>query len=262
MPIHQVWSRNTCLIVQRNELELREKYTIPKDVKIMGTGFLLSYKRKVILVTAKHVVKDRTKVMYCLIYESKNDGIIKSALNDIDTIQNRYNLKWHYHDDPDVDLAITIAEAPTDYFTIDERSWIPFDELKSGSGLSFLGFPLGLIPFDDLTPILKKASISRKLHKDTLFPIGRGDVRRFPSKTILIDGYIDRGNSGSPVIQEASVSTFNYNGEIRKIKDREGLIGFATSHFTTGYGNAGLGICVLVDRLKDLLEDETFKEEF
>ena len=68
MPIHPYWQRNVCLIAQRRELEVKKQYN-PLDLEILGSGCLMSYKNKIILITAKHIIDGRGKVLYlCWIF--------------------------------------------------------------------------------------------------------------------------------------------------------------------------------------------------
>ena len=181
---------------------------------------------------------------------------------DIESIQEKYGFQWHFHKNPEIDLAVIRALSPPESSGFFESSFIPFSELLSGSNVYFLGFPLGLIPADNLTPITKKAIIARTISRETLFPVFGGEFRKFPAKTILIDGYIDKGNSGSPVIQEQESIVFQYKELPERKPNRSGLIGIATGHFTTGDKNVGLGICISIDYLLDILNSPEMKKDY
>ena len=58
MPIHPFWFTNTCVIFWRRKEEKKEVIVYDKDCLIRGTGFIVSYKQKNLLVTAKHVIQD------------------------------------------------------------------------------------------------------------------------------------------------------------------------------------------------------------
>lgn len=230
MPIHPYWFTSTCVIFRRKSNEKKDIVAYNKDCSILGTGFFVSYKNKNILVTAKHVIQDKDKKELANLGYGfdhyKEDGSKHQVIYDIDELHKKYDIEWYYHPNPDIDLAVSIVELPNDYTPLfDERSMIPYSEINIGSDIYYLGYPLGLISKDDLSPIVKKGIIARKVDLATALP-----KVIFQDKTILINSFFDEGNSGSPIIQRSGLIQSDYPNFPSKT-NREGLIGIAIEQF-------------------------------
>ncbi len=270
MPIHPFWLANTCLIFRRRESEKKEVVVYDKDCVIRGTGFFVSYQQKNLLVTAKHVVQsiqgnELNRLGYGFNYK-KTDGSIVNIVHDIDDVHKKYNIEWYYHPNPEIDLAVSIVDLPKDFTPLfNEQTMIPYSELNIGSRVYYLGYPLGLISKDDLSPTIKDGIIARKIDKSTHLP----NVD-FHDKTVLINSYFDAGNSGSPIIQSSGILTPGYPN-FPEIKIREGLVGIVTKQFSPllfrndifeQRFTYGLGVSLPVDYLFEIFNSEKMKKEY
>ena len=149
--------------------------------KPLGTAFLVQSKNRFYLVTANHVVNSRYDLWYCF---TAKDGKIMGI--DFKFVEDEIGAEWNSF--PQYDLAIItvgFAEGRDDVRTIPLELLMPSDEVSLGEDVYFLGYPLGLVDPNDITPLVRKGMIARKSKIQ---------------KKIIIDGYSTGGSSGSPVI--------------------------------------------------------------
>jgi len=187
----------------------------------LGTGFVMcdSAFKKFYLITNKHVVGkwggmgdsvDVYNKISVIFYgangaPSYQDILLKDANGNISNI-----LKMHPNRNIDVaivKLANTITHGDTIKYS--QRA-IPLDFLKSykdlttdemalsiGSTVFAIGYPLGARDVTTNEPIVKHAYISSDISKEFSFPANHGV---FKGKIIFLDGLINHGNSGGPVV--------------------------------------------------------------
>lgn len=259
MPITSSWLDNTCVIFQLPDAGLKGRYS-KRELRVRGSGILLSHKDKFILVTAKHVVKDRKNLCYVYHYQNKDHALI------IEQTQKKLGVSWHFHDNEDIDIAVTYIQQARNSMPVFQTTdiIIPFKELNRGSNVYIIGFPLGLVPDDNSTSLIKKGIISRTITQKTTLNFVNGDQKVIPEKSILLDAYIDEGNSGGPIIQERDFWQLKPSSDSNVVAEynKEGLIGFAKGHFTIGNTNAGLGEVISSDYLIEILNSEEMEEEY
>lgn len=253
MAIHPYWINSTVFIYDRNEEKITNNFNKDKH-QILGTGIATNFNGLNILITAKHIVKNHRYLNVAFSLSNKNTEILN-----IDKILEENGLRWHCFDSDVVDIAVTVMNFPDEINLIGSANWVDFEELQSGSDISIIGYPLGLAFNDNYLGIRKKGNIARLVFEETELP---GNLT-IPNKTILIDALIDRGNSGSPIIQEGVSIYTNYQNVPAPKTIREGLIGIASGHFTTDYydRHAGIGIVHSIDYVKDIIDSSSFKSD-
>lgn len=210
-----------------------------------GSGALVRHKNKIYAITAKHVVQNISNPM--LLFNSKSEGILRLPTHDL---TERLGVEWVNHSDVNIDLSI-IPFALTenhDILVLDSGSFQSFNNINDGDEIFFMGFPFGLTLSERITPLIRLGCVALKFENEREW----GGVRYAP-KTILIDGHVSAGNSGSPIFSKPTLS------------DRHArLYGVITSHITSnifdfsgkaiGRENSGLGIAASIDHIIDLIE--------
>ncbi len=172
-----------------------------------GTGFIVNYdkhdelKTGYFLVTNKHVIEGCSllKLKFHSI-DSFEVGSKSVDLNKHDEFELKENLNdlFHFHPDPNVDIAILSLNsaifsqkvplfAPislSKYLVTEEK----MEHLSSVENITFIGYPSGLMDETNLLPITRKGITATPYHFDFK-----------SSPTFLIDASVFPGSSGSPV---------------------------------------------------------------
>lgn len=210
-----------------------------------GSGALVSHKEQLYAITAKHVVQNIPNPIF--VYNSKSGYRIRLSTN---KLTEKLGHEWVHHSDVNVDLSI-IPFALTqehDLKAMSSDSFQSFNNINDGDEVFFMGFPFGLSQSERITPLIRQGCVSLKFEIEKIW---RGI--RYAPKTILIDGNVSAGNSGSPVFRKP---TFGDN--VAR------LYGVITSHIASdifdyqgraiGRENSGLGIAASIDHILDLIE--------
>ena len=163
---------------------------------IQGTGFLLRYDDKVFIVTNKHLVV-AGKTAFTIIPKSVIKNSADSSVNDLGRIipsanmyfwDNRYDLAFVHITNFASKLAIAVIP----------ESLIGGDSaIVVGQEIFFLGYPAGLHGKDERTPLVRGGIIA-------------GETEH----TIILDGNIFGGSSGSPVFLSPSRSRGHINANL------------------------------------------------
>jgi hypothetical protein len=172
-------------------------------IECIGTAFLLRYEDAPYLVTVRHVA------------EHLEDGPFLIRANRFDRTGHNIpvdDIKWHYHDDPEIDVAIIPFDLSLSdggyiarYIDDARESWWWNKARKYGAGIGDFVYTVGL--FRVLAgkarnmPVVHFGTIAR-----TLDWIEKTPIRdwRDPTKTIETDAYLVEtqslpGLSGAPV---------------------------------------------------------------
>lgn len=195
-------------------------YPQPRDVFLcQGTGFFLSYEGVGYLVTARHVAKVLGDVGWGVRLNRKDGG---------STSINAENVRWTYHSDPNVDLAVTNFGLRPDVAPDYEIFWVQNDWLLTDARLQhhLIGpgdpcYTIGL--FHLLTgakrnlPVVHTGNLAL-MPGDELVPIKDWDDE---TKTRFVRAYLVEsqsmpGLSGSPVFVRPS---FALNGLELNMRD-------------------------------------------
>jgi V8-like Glu-specific endopeptidase len=216
-----------------------------------GTGILLNVRNSFILVTCKHIVVDKNtgkKILNLEAVVNKLDG--SRSVKNIDAIHSQFKLKWFFHSNPQVDIAISpiaIEEGKDDIKLFNYMDIEKSQNVHTGDEVFFLGFPLGLgvENVDKISPLVRGGLVSQK-SKDN---------------TYLIDANVYPGSSGSPVFLKPTIakmdnSSLTIGGQTRGIK----LMGIVSQSINLGIDNSGLGIVQLSDLITEIIETKEFQE--
>lgn len=253
MNFHPNWINNTCLIIEQT-VDKKEGFLSFKDYNVLGSGFFLSYKGKNFLITAKHVIKNKENINYCYNRYNQKEQKYDQYCTSIDFIHEKYNEKWYFHPNTDVELAVSVIDLK-DIILFNEKTIIPFSSLDLATDVYILGYPLTIRTTEDLSPIVRKGLIARKIEKNTLIP----ELEDFKllEKSFLIDSYLDANSSGSPIIQR-SVPIVEYNQIESKEEGQQSAI-YYERKFTNKYTREGLA-GIAIEQLYCLRDEE--KEYF
>ncbi|MBL7148353.1 MAG: trypsin-like peptidase domain-containing protein [Nanoarchaeota archaeon] len=197
------WPKTTVLIERREIKEEKEEF-IPT-----GTGFLIDYQTKHFLVTCRHVVNSKEDDLYAC-FNLKNGQIARRSILQI---KKQHNIDWIFHRSEDVAIIVFgIDETNDELKKLPKELFENFNDLEVGDDIFFLGYPMGLRALKSASPIVRAGIISLKEDNDTL----------------LIDGNVFPGNSGSPVFLKPSVVNIKERsiGKIREAK----VIGMINSY--------------------------------
>jgi len=195
--------------------ETAESFAKPK-----GSGALIHYKKKYLIITARHVIKNISNPV--ILFNDKNNEIIGKDCNQL---REDYGFEWVYHPNEHVDLAIFPFGVSEEYDVkfVSEKSFLKFDEIREGEDVFFMGFPLGLSQKKTITPVVRQGCVSLKFTNKTII----GNIT-YAKNSVLIDGNISSGNSDSPLFTKPTFIDIE-KLSIGKFKDAK-LCGFVTGH--------------------------------
>lgn len=175
---------------------------------LTGTGFLINVDGLFHLLTAKHVVcdvNDKGEVL-----KQKEDLYLFTRGKDKDSkvlatsfkLLEKHGLKWFFHPEPEVDLAIShlpITSEKHDIKTVPASLFLGIGDVHETNEVFFLSYQPGVSKIetdDDISPIIRGGIVSR-INSD---------------RTFYIDGAAFPGNSGSPVFMLPSAARFTEAG--------------------------------------------------
>jgi hypothetical protein len=228
-------------------------FRIPNSVGDMvphGTGVLLNVENIYVLVTCKHIVLDEKggkKILNLEAVVNRTDGT--KSIKNIDLIQKQFGLRWFFHSNSNVDIAISpvaIEEGKDDIKTFRYKDISKSEDINLGDDVFFLCFPLGIgvEDFDKISPLVRTGIVSQKR---------RGN-------SYLIDANVYPGSSGSPVFFRPTIAKRNPPnmdlGVMRRIK----MIGIVNQSINLGIDNSGLGIVQSCDLLAEIIESSEFQK--
>lgn len=168
-----------------------------------ATGFVVDVQGVFHLVTAKHVViqtvdgedrfRDENLIAF---YNQKTGGL---GYTPISWIKKSFEVNWVLHQKADVDIAIIpFALNPTqnDLLAVPDKLFLMPDQLSEVSDVFFPSFQPGISVETKIAPVFRRGAIA----------LVRDDG------TLLIDGAVFPGNSGSPVFLKPSPIRFDKAG--------------------------------------------------
>lgn len=200
------------LSAQQNPIEIIKKTVVfigelneKNEPEYYGTGFLVSIDSIRHLVTAKHVVMENIndrftgKMIdneYRVFFNKKDKSLGSHAIVEIKRL---LNVKWIFHSNPNVDLAIIpfgVDTTKDDVDAIPNAFFMTSKRLFELYNIYFLSYQPELALSTRINPILRTGSISL-LNEDNTF---------------YIDAFAFPGNSGSPVFLTPSSIRFDNPG--------------------------------------------------
>jgi len=189
--------KKTVVFIGRTILDKDKK---PQDI-FVATGALVQIEDIFHLITAKHVVFDRDGQKLkddnlWIAFNTKNGKIVKRFIK---SIKEKLNLKWTFHINEKVDLAIiptALDPQNDDVKVIHSSLFLRIEQLYELYDVFFLSFQPGIPTEEVIKPVIRNGIISR-INTD---------------KTFYIDGSAFPGNSGSPVFLKPSPIRFDKSG--------------------------------------------------
>jgi len=162
-------------------IEISKKDTDPIPA---GTGFLVRAKdNHILLVTAKHLILDKNRLVRKDLAYRFNDNSDKSVLiTDQDMEKNNMG-QWFVSVQNDLACRFIIPKKTSRIAVIPQNYFLPLQDVQAGAPILVLGFPLGLRSLGNANPIAR-----------------RGMVARADKTGIIADAFVFPGNSGGPVL--------------------------------------------------------------
>lgn len=229
-----------------------------------ATGFIISVDNLNHLVTAKHVIVDpKTKNFSddrLFVFSNMTNGKIRAT--SIDKWKREHGLKWIFHQEENVDIALIpfgSDRQADDIMVVPTEIFLSPAQLEEGFDIFFLSFQPGTDIEKKVSPILRGGTIS--LMND---------------KTMLVDAAAFPGNSGSPVFLKPSVFRYDDEGVLRRDNIGGGFIGVIGSYIPyleeavsaqTGHvrvifeENTGLSRVWSVPFMNEIIQSRHFKDQ-
>lgn len=217
-----------------------------------GTGFLVSHKNRIYLVTAAHVARDMSSEAEVL-WNTTFGELLQYAFAEVQ--QRLPHAKWFFH--PAADVAIHpfgfTGKAKPKHSFVGENMFITEDKrLPLGTKIYVLGFPLSLGVGDILSPLSKKAEIA-----SWITTIDDPDIN--PNlKFIILDEGLASGYSGAPVFISPEPLVTNSSARLA-VRRRLRLIGILSANISDRTGGK-ISLVVPVSYLNEIFESNDFRE--
>jgi len=225
-----------------------------KGFQPIGTGFLLNFQNKILLITCKHVA-EKDKNNFIIIFNLKDGSIASKPLK---VLKERHNFDWRFHKNADIAAIIFGIDVSKDDLLLVPHDFVEnYESLEIGDDVFFLGYPMGITSQESAYPLARSGIVSTK--------IGNG--------VILIDGNSFPGNSGGPVFLKPAIFDLKKK-EIGKIRPPK-LIGMIFENINYEdvavsvqterprvifSENSALARAYSVNKIFELLESEEFKK--
>ena len=243
--------------------ELYYRYPDTKEYKPimetkLGTGFLISYKGRGYIVTAKHVAKFLLPTGEVIINLSNGTTSTITFQQLSESIINNKKAHWFHHTKADLSIF------PMTYYNLMgvsmDASSIPEDffpkkdvDIKLLNPAYVVGFPLGLGVLDKLSPVAKEAKIASKLTS-----IANPDIP-IDLHFYLLDQALSQGYSGAPVFYiEDIMSGVMIGNQPMKGGEILHLLGVQSSALSDQTGGK-ISVVVPISYIWDILESPDFK---
>lgn len=224
------------------------------EVTPKGSATLIQYKNALYVVTARHLINElRDPVMIFNNKEGKPIGRVTSELTE------KMGSKWINHPNPHIDISVIKFDVYSndDLKSIGEEYLCDFQKVSDGEDIFFMGFPLSLSSRQKITPVVRQGCIALKFDEETKI-----NEVTYPEKSIIIDGQVSGGNSGSPIFRKPSfvdMETRTIGTFVPPV-----FIGIVTSHIASiikdlnerpiARENSGLGIVSSTNQIIDLID--------
>lgn len=241
------------------------RYDEKGNPECLAVGVLIDVEGKIHLVTCKHVVVDRNTNKSIdkdlLIFNNTKKQTISPT--PIESIKKTHKVKWIFHENPDVDIAVIpfyYDQYSDDIKAIGQQLFKTCDELKELNDIFMLSYQPKLISKNMILPIARDGIISL-VNND---------------KTFYIDTTIFPGNSGSPVFLKPFPFNIGHGLEVSGNVPRLRLLGIACGYITqedvavsyqTGepriifQENTGLSRVWSISLLNEIVESEKFNDQ-
>lgn len=225
-----------------------------KEFQPIGTGFLLSFQKKILLLTCKHVA-EKDKDNFTVIFNLKDGSIASRPLK---ALKEKYNFNWRFHKDEDIAAIIFGIDISKDDLLLVPHDFVEnYEDLEIGDDVFFLGYPMGITSQESAYPLTRSGIISTKF--------GKG--------VILIDGNSFPGNSGGPVFFKPAIFDLKKKqiGKVRppkligmifeNINYEDVAVSVQTEKPRVIFSeNSALAKAYSVNKIFELLESEEFKK--
>lgn len=243
------WPKTVVLLEERTVGDTGESF------RPLGTGCLLGYQGVSTLVTAAHVLSGAGEVFVS--FNRKVGGVGKRPLVDVEA---ELGCSWQTLADAGADVAVipvAFDRAQDDVKVIPESLFEFAEGLEESQDVFFLGFPLGVRNVGDVRPLVRAGIVALK----------RDD------RTLLIDGNVFPGSSGSPVFLKPTMIDLKTRslGRIEPAR----FIGIISGYLpyedvavssqsrrprVVFEENSGLGVVESTDRIREALESEGYQK--
>ncbi len=248
------------ILIDGKPAELYYRYPGTEEYKpimetLMGSGFIIKYKGRDYLVTAKHIAESFSAGGEIVINlpDNKSTVITFQALSQASVLRGAH---WFHH--PKADLSIHPMGYPAggvDASGIPENFYPKADiDVMPLNPVYVVGFPLGLGVLDKLSPIAKEAKIASRLTSIDDPSIPR-DLHFY-----LLDQALSQGYSGSPVFYAEDIkSSLRVAGEPpAKVGEKLHLIGVQSMALSDKTGGK-ISLVVPISYIWDILDSHDFQ---
>lgn len=222
-----------------------------------GTGFLVSYKNYIYIVTAKHVVTglyEKYKDEDITFFHNTKNG--QGQVIKMDWIVRRTNSKWIYSEKYDVAVMPYVLMDQIDFRIIPEDFFITSDKLMELQDVFYISYQPGIDSPGKITPIVRSGAVSI-INDDGTF---------------ILDAFVFPGNSGSPVFVKPDA----IQDEVSKNQNCKfiGIVGAYLPYSDVAISaqtrqpriifeeNTGLAIIWPVQALNDIFQSDNFNKQF
>ncbi|MBU0477454.1 serine protease [bacterium] len=234
------------------------RYPGTEDFKPMiksngGSGFILRYKKRDYLVTAKHVAESLspTGEIVMNLPEGKSASITFQWLLQENIIKGAH---WFHHPKADISVHPVAYNNSFDILAISEDLYPKqATEIILLNSAYIVGFPLGLGVLEKLSPVAKEAKVASKLtsiDNPSISP----DLH-----FILLDQALSQGYSGAPVFYiEDIMSGISIGNQQMKGGEKLHLLGLQSSALSDKTGGK-FSLVVPISYIWDILESQEFR---
>ncbi|MFX1284749.1 MAG: trypsin-like peptidase domain-containing protein [Promethearchaeota archaeon] len=195
----------------------------------LGTGFLVQVKKegysRFWLVTAAHVVKDDMSYFFM----GKDRKINRISF---EALKEKLGVEWHIFQDDFAIINVGFDLEAHDIKLIQSDMIFSRERLFPGEDVFFLGYPLGFIEDNDITPFIRMGIIARMYDNKNRF---------------IIDGYSTGGSSGSPLFIHSKI--FSRHGQSRSMPQLIGMIQGHIPHPNHPDENTNLALALSVEKI-------------
>lgn len=240
-----------------------------------GSGFLVSFNSKILLVTNKHVVGSWSPVdpllysdsLYINLYSSpgQNSNIIRKGIN-IANSGKPITSKIKIHPNQKIDIAVIdlsndIGNLPIQNTKFIDTSYfikleIARNFLTYGSQVFTIGYPAGLKSFKTNEPLVKSGFLASSLDGNLIMEQTWNNRKGLPIKVLtdgkifIVDGLIIPGNSGGPVILSQEITWFQIDGVLKHLQNPKNYFIGIVSNI---YSNTGLTTIFSADNILEVI---------
>ena len=222
-----------------------------------GTGFIVKYKNKDYLVTAKHIADSLTETAEITLNLKNGKGTNISFRNLLQQSEIK-GASWFNHPDSNIDIAvhpIVYSNKDIDIIAIPESIYQKKEiSIKLLNTVYIFGFPLGLGIIDKISPIAKEAKVASRITTINASNIPKNNYY------YLLDEALSKGYSGAPVFYiEDIISTDRTDNWPMKGDEKLHLLGLQSIVLSDATGGK-ISLVIPIMYLWDIFLSSDFKK--